>query len=52
MCCDFWVNDEKEVGECPACGAPVDEDGTAVGRHCNYSPRCPVCGDAPCDDNC
>jgi hypothetical protein len=52
MCCDAIYNDEPIVGECPECGAPVDADGDAVGEHCGYSPRCPVCGDSPCDESC
>lgn len=51
MCCDVQ-NDEPVVGECPACGAPVDADGDAV-LICGYSPVvCDVCGDAPCDESC
>jgi len=52
MCWDGYENDGEAVGECPACGAPVDSDGFAVGHHCMWSPRCPTCGDAPCDGSC
>jgi hypothetical protein len=52
MCCDGYDNTEEVVGECPVCGAPIDSDGFAVGNHCNYSPRCQTCGDAPCDGSC
>jgi hypothetical protein len=51
MCCDAW-NNGQPIGECPACGEPIDEDGDAV-TGCNYSPvECKVCGSAPCDDSC
>jgi len=51
MCCDAWDNGQS-IGECPACGEPIDEDGDAV-TGCNYSPvDCKVCGSAPCDDSC
>ena len=51
MCCDGWDNGEP-VGECPECGAEVDESGDSVSG-CNYSEVvCPLCGDAPCCDAC
>lgn len=51
MCCDAFTNGPK-AGECPECGADVDEDGDAVSG-CNYSPvACKTCGDAPCDGSC
>jgi len=51
MCCDGWDYGTPK-GECPECGAPVDDDGDAV-TGCNYSPtECLICGDAPCDGSC
>jgi len=53
MCCDAHVNEEPVVGECPACGEPVDAEGYFVGESCGYSPVvCEACGDAPCDLSC
>lgn len=53
MCCDgSEARLEDAVGECPECGARVDADGDSVEECCNYSPRCKVCGDAPCDQSC
>lgn len=53
MCCDGWDARPKEtVGECPACGSPIDADGDTTEAGCNYSPSCPRCGDAPCDQSC
>lgn len=52
MCCAHYTNDNEEVGKCPACGAPVDSEGNAVGHHCGDSPYCRTCGDAPCDGSC
>lgn len=50
-CCDGW-DYGKPVGECPDCGAPVDEEGDAV-TGCNYSPlECKTCGSRPCDLSC
>ena len=52
MCCDGYENEGPVVGVCPVCEADVDAEGDAVGWQCNYSPRCPECGDAPCDGSC
>lgn len=53
MCCDGSpAHLEDAVGECPTCGARVDEEGYSVEECCNYSPSCKVCGDAPCDGSC
>jgi len=44
-----WIG--EIVGECPDCGADVDENGEA--KACAYSPKfCETCGDAPCDGSC
>ncbi len=53
MCCDGWEARPKEtVGQCPVCGGDVDVDGDTTEAGCNYSSRCPECGDAPCDGAC
>lgn len=52
MCCDPVGSDLPEVGECSACGGPVDADGDST-ECCAWSPLiCGVCGYAPCDDSC
>lgn len=51
MCAEGF-NNGKPVGECPDCGAPVDEFGDVVSG-CFYSPvLCETCGDCPCDESC
>lgn len=51
MCCDSFDNG-PEVGECPDCGGPVNEDGEAA-YGCNYSRvDCTTCGGSPCDGSC
>lgn len=40
------------IGECPNCGADVDENGEAT-EQCEYSPcLCEKCGHRPCDESC
>lgn len=53
-CCDGGViSDEPVVGECPSCGADVDEYGDTTEWCCNYSPvECTVCNWSPCDGSC
>lgn len=53
MCCDGWYPGPGEEidGECPDCGGPTVEGGSAYG--CNWSPvECDTCGWAPCDGSC
>lgn len=51
-CSPFEFSREDVVGECPVCGALVDEDGNAV-EGCSYSPvDCDICGSRPCDGSC
>lgn len=52
MCADEWDTEEEVVGECPECGAPVNEDGESI-YGCNYAQYyCPVCGHGYCDGSC
>lgn len=52
-CCDsHGPYPEDTVGKCPDCGADVDKDGQSTEECCFYSPSCPTCGDAPCDQSC
>ena len=52
-CCDpMEATEDDIVGECPDCGAPVDEDGDAL-FGCSYSPLdCETCGTHWCDGSC
>jgi len=53
MCCEGWsARPEDTVGECKACGGNIDSDGDTTEAGCYYSPRCEVCGYAPCDGSC
>jgi len=58
MCCDPKNNqkdhDELHVGQCPECGADVDDEGQCVETDdCRYSPcECTTCNYSPCDDSC
>jgi hypothetical protein len=52
MCCENRNYGAKKVGDCPECGADVDEDGNAL-EQCAHSPiMCKTCGYAPCDGSC
>ena len=52
-CCEpMTATKEDIIGECPDCGAPVDEDGNAL-FGCGYSPEdCDTCGTCWCDGSC
>lgn len=52
MCSDGFYYPGDAVGECPDCGAEVNEDGEAV-EGCYWSPQtCDRCGHQPCDGSC
>ena len=51
-CSPIEARPKETVGQCPKCGSDVDEDGESTEEGCTYSPRCPECGDCPCDLSC
>ena len=54
MCCaEIPSRPYETVGQCSACGEPVDAGGESTLEGCEYSPTvCKTCGDCPCDGSC